>query len=110
MYNLPYPDGYFDTVTLDRVLGSSDRPADALAEAARTLRAEGRLIVVEDFDQISSRAPDNPLSELRRWLARSGLIARRLRPCDLLDRHFIVALAQKSARPSRSQETLSAAH
>jgi len=110
MYNLPYPDGYFDTVTLDRVLGSSDRPADALAEAARTLRAEGRLIVVEDFDQISSRAPDNPLSELRRWLARSGLIARRLRPCDLLDRHFIVALAQKSARPSLSQETLSAAH
>jgi DNA-binding transcriptional ArsR family regulator/protein-L-isoaspartate O-methyltransferase len=110
MYSLPYPDGYFDTVTLDRVLGSSERPAEALLEAARTLRADGRLIVVEDFDQVSARAADNPLAELRRWLARSGLIARRLRPCDLLDRHFIVALANKSARAVHAGESLNAAH
>src|SRR6185312_13525680 len=60
MYHLPYDDESFDTVTMDRVLADSQRPVAALTEAARTLRREGRLILVEDFEHIGSRAADNP--------------------------------------------------
>ena len=102
MYGLPFEDGSFDTVTIDRVLAAAERPAAVLAEAARTLRRAGRLVVVEDFDQIEARAGDNPLAQLRRWLAGAGLRTGRLRPCDLAGGHFIVALAQ----PRRQPETV----
>jgi SAM-dependent methyltransferase len=98
MYSLPYEDASFDTVSIDRVLAAAERPAAAIAEAARTLRDSGRLIVIEDFDQIDARAGDNPLSQLRRWFAAAGLSADRLHPCDLAGRHFIVALAHHNHR------------
>ena len=101
MYSLPFDDDSFDTVSIDRVLAAAERPAAAIAEAARTLRPDGRLIVIEDFDQIDARASDNPLSQLRRWCATAGMNADRLRPCDLAGRHFIVALAHHGQRPSR---------
>ena len=75
MYGLPFDDASFDTVTIDRVLAAAERPAAAIAEAARTLRPDGRLIVIEDFDQIDARAADNPLSQLRRWFAAAGMTA-----------------------------------
>jgi ArsR family transcriptional regulator len=98
MYSLPFDDASFDTVSIDRVLASAERPAAAIAEAARTLRPDGRLILVEDFDQIDARAGDNPLSQLRRWFAAAGMSADRLRPADLGGRHFIVALAHPRHR------------
>jgi ArsR family transcriptional regulator len=95
MYGLPFEDQVFDTVTMDRVLAPTSQPRAAVAEAARTLRAGGRLLIVEDFEAIADRAPDNALAELRRWLAGAGLDAARLRPCDLADRHLIIALARR---------------
>jgi ArsR family transcriptional regulator len=95
MYSLPFDDASFDTVSIDRVLAAAERPAAAIAEAARTLRSGGRLIVVEDFDQIDARAPDNPLAQLRRWFAAAGMNAERMRPCDVGGRHFIVTLAPR---------------
>jgi ArsR family transcriptional regulator len=105
MYSLPYDDASFDTVSIDRVLAAAEQPASAIAEAARTLKADGRLIIVEDFDQIDARAADNPLSELRRWFAAAGMSAERLRPCDLGGRHFIVALAHHRHRPPQLIDT-----
>jgi DNA-binding transcriptional ArsR family regulator len=102
MYSLPYDDASFDTVSIDRVLAAAERPAAAIVEAARTLRPDGRLIVIEDFDQIDARASDNPLSQLRRWFSAAGMNTDRLRPCDLAGRHFIVALAHHGQRPSRN--------
>lgn len=96
MYRLPFENARFDTVTIDRLLAQAERPFTALAEAARMLRPGGRLIVVEDFDQMDARGSDNPLSLMRRWLTEAGLNADRLRPCDLGGRHCILALA---ARP-----------
>jgi ArsR family transcriptional regulator len=98
MYSLPYDDASFDTVSIDRVLAAAARPAAAIAEAARTLKPDGRLVIVEDFEQIEARSTDNPLSQLRSWFAAAGMNADRLRPCDLGDRHFIVALAHHRHR------------
>jgi SAM-dependent methyltransferase len=98
MYELPCEDGAFDLVTIDRVLAQADRPTAVLAEAARTLRPDGRLVAIEDFEQLASGATDNPLAQLRRWLTAAGFTDVRLRPCDLAARHFILALARHSSQ------------
>jgi ArsR family transcriptional regulator len=107
MYSLPCEDAAFDIVTIDRVLALAARPEVALAEAARALRPGGQLVVVEDFEQLAVRAVDNPLAQLRRWLAGCGFAGARLRPCDLAERHFIVATARHSSQPvGASQDRL----
>ncbi len=47
MYRLPLPDGGFDVVALQMVLHYAEDPATALAEAARVLRPDGLLVVVD---------------------------------------------------------------
>jgi ArsR family transcriptional regulator len=47
MYRLPFADASFDTVTLDQVLYQADDPAAVVAEAARLLRPDGRVLVVD---------------------------------------------------------------
>jgi len=47
MYHLPLPDGSFDAVVIHQVLHYADRPAAVIAEAARVLRANGVLVVVD---------------------------------------------------------------
>ncbi len=47
MYRLPLPDDGFDAVVMQMVLHYAEDPDAALAEAARVLRADGRLVVVD---------------------------------------------------------------
>jgi ubiquinone/menaquinone biosynthesis C-methylase UbiE/DNA-binding transcriptional ArsR family regulator len=47
MYQLPLPDASFDAVVIHQVLHYADRPAAAIAEAARVLRPGGVLLVVD---------------------------------------------------------------
>ncbi|GAA0580025.1 metalloregulator ArsR/SmtB family transcription factor [Craurococcus roseus] len=47
MYRLPLPDQAFDVVALQMVLHYAEDPAAALAEAARVLRPDGLLVVVD---------------------------------------------------------------
>jgi SAM-dependent methyltransferase len=96
MYELPCEDQMFDTVTMDRVLGNAARPAAAIAEAARTLRPGGRLIIVEDFDAMDEAGGEDPLRRLRSWLRSAGLDTDRLRPCDLDSGHFLIATAHRA--------------
>jgi ubiquinone/menaquinone biosynthesis C-methylase UbiE len=47
MYQLPLADASFDAVVIHQVLHYADRPAAAIAEAARVLRPNGVLVVVD---------------------------------------------------------------
>jgi ArsR family transcriptional regulator len=47
MYQLPLPDAAFDAAVIHQVLHYADRPAAAIAEAARVLRPGGVLVVVD---------------------------------------------------------------
>lgn len=47
MYALPLADGCADTLVLHQVLHFADDPAGVIAEAARTLRPGGRLLVID---------------------------------------------------------------
>ena len=78
MYALPFEDSAFDTVILDDVLADSDRPAAALQEAGRLLRAGGRLLLLA-----SVRTQDAPQLKDRfvAWAADTGL---RLAPPRLI--------------------------
>lgn len=81
MYQLPFADGSFDVVTIHQVLHYADRPAAAIAEAARVLRAQGRLVVV-DFapheletlrDAHAHRRLGFDSDTIFRWFAEAGL-------------------------------------
>ncbi|MBC7983935.1 MAG: metalloregulator ArsR/SmtB family transcription factor [Candidatus Obscuribacterales bacterium] len=98
MYELPFEDAAFDTVTLERVLVAAERVEDVLKEAARALRPTGRLCVVEDFELLAELVGKNPLAVLREWFERAGLTCERLRPVDTHGVHLIVALARKPAQ------------
>jgi len=67
MYDLEFPDGRFDLVTMDRVLGTADDPAAALGEAARVMNDEAHLLVIEPGTTASGENP------LERRLLRAGL-------------------------------------
>ncbi len=47
MYDLPWDAARFDVVTIHQVLHFADDPAAAIAEAARVLRAGGRMAIVD---------------------------------------------------------------
>ena len=67
MYDLEFPDGRFDLVTMDRVLGTADDPAAALGEAARVMNDGAHLLVVEPGTTAMGE------SRLERRLLRAGL-------------------------------------
>ena len=94
MYKLPVDTDSFDTATLERVLVAAARVDDVLKEAARALRPNGRLCVVEDFDLLAGTG-ENPLAAIRRWFEAAGLTCERLRPVDTHGVHLIVAIARK---------------
>ncbi len=67
MYSLRFPRKSFDIVTMDRVLGTADRPGDAIQQAVAVLRNDGHLLVVE--------TPGSPVNEERlgAWIKQAGL-------------------------------------
>lgn len=81
MYQLPLADHAFDLVTIHQVLHYADRPADAIREAARVLRPEGRLVIVDfaphDHEALRKAHAHRRLGfrndEIQTWLKAAGL-------------------------------------
>lgn len=94
MYRLPFGEREFDTVTLGRVLSQARDPQAVLAEAARVIKAGGRLLLVEDFDELENAVGGNPLARIKSWLAGVGLRCERLRPLDTGSSHLLFTVAR----------------
>jgi ubiquinone/menaquinone biosynthesis C-methylase UbiE len=82
MYALPFARPGFDLVVLNQVLHFAERPAEAVAEAARVLRPGGRLLIA-DFaphqleelrDQHAHRRLGFADAELAGWMNDAGLV------------------------------------
>ena len=81
MYQLPLPDASFDAVVIHQVLHYADRPAMAIAEAARVLRPGGVLAVVDfaphelEFlrDEHAHRRLGFADTEIAEWCREAGL-------------------------------------
>ncbi len=67
MYSLNFPRQSFDLVTMDRVLGTAERPGDAIEQAAAVLRNDGHLLVVETAGSQVDEA------KLGSWIRDAGL-------------------------------------
>ena len=87
MYRLPLPDGSQDVATLQMVLHYAEDPASALAEAARVLRPDGMLLVVDlaphDSDAVMARHahrwPGFDDASISLWLDGAGCTLRHTR-------------------------------
>jgi SAM-dependent methyltransferase len=54
MLDLPFPDSSFDTVLLDQVLTLTSRQREAICEAARVLRPDGVLLVLDRIGPVKA--------------------------------------------------------
>jgi SAM-dependent methyltransferase len=86
MYALPLDDGAADTVVLHQVLHYAQAPAAAIAEAARLLGPEGRLLIVDfaahEREELREREGHARLGfgddQMAGWFAAAGLAQDRL--------------------------------
>ena len=105
MYRLALPDASFDAVVIHQVLHFADRPAEAIAEAARVLRPNGILVLVDfaphalEFlrDEHAHRRLGFADSEVAEWFGAVGLdaVAPRRLPGDPLT--VVIWTAQRPA-------------
>ena len=83
MYNMPVDDESVDLAALHLVLHYSDDPAQVIEEAARVLRPNGRLVIVDflthNEEQLRQEHRHHRLgfddTEITKWLQNSGLRA-----------------------------------
>ncbi|MEM7611852.1 MAG: metalloregulator ArsR/SmtB family transcription factor [Pseudomonadota bacterium] len=89
MYRLDLADESFDTVVLDEVLLDASSPQAVLAEAGRTLRATGRMLVVEHVSRDATEAT-HAIPEL---LAAAQLHCGPIRQAYDGDGQYLLAMA-----------------
>lgn len=96
MYQLPFADHSFDAVTFDQVLSVADKPAIALREAVRVLRAGGRVIVVENEQRMDESSADKPQVVLRRWLEHAGVQCERIKVVNAGEARLLLGVGQRA--------------
>ena len=77
MYALPFADGEFDTVILDDVLTTADRPTDVIEEAARLLKKGGRMLLLAS---LGNKDVDEVTGHFAQWAAQTGVRLATPRP------------------------------
>lgn len=95
MYDLPFEGPTFDVATIGRVLAAADDPTAALAEIARTLKPDGRLLAIDEFDALEQACQGNPITTLRAWFATAGLEFVRVHPIDTEHGHLLIAIGRR---------------
>lgn len=108
MYQLALADGSFDAVVIHQVLHYADRPAAAIAEAARVLRPRGLLVVVDlaphNLEFLRAEHAHRRLGfaddEIVDWCRNAGLepARPRLLPGDPLT--VVIWTAARAAQPA----------
>jgi ubiquinone/menaquinone biosynthesis C-methylase UbiE/DNA-binding transcriptional ArsR family regulator len=119
LYALPFADGTADFITLHQVLHYLDDPARAIQEAARVLKAEGRLLIVDfaphDLEELRDEQAHRRLGiadeHMAGWLLRASLTTRahRLLPPAAQERNggltvsiWLAAAAQENIKSKTS--------
>ena len=70
MYSLPFDDDEFDTIILDDVMGSAERPTQAIEESLRLLKPGGRVIFLSSVEASDAAGMRENFAD---WAARTGL-------------------------------------
>lgn len=87
IYQLPLPGAAFDAAIFHQVLHYADRPSLAIAEAARTLRPRGRLVIVDfaphALEFLRKEQAHRHLgfadAEITQWCREAGLVPEPVR-------------------------------
>lgn len=118
IFNLPVEAGDFDLVTIHQVLHFLDQPERAIAEAARVLRPDGRLIIVDlaphGFDYLREEHAHLRLGfshqMMTDWLEKAGLKVEDvidLKPGDKRNTPALTVsiwLARAAAQPAKANQ------
>jgi ArsR family transcriptional regulator len=115
MYQLPLPDGSFDAVVIHQVLHYADRPAAVIAEAARVLRPNGSLVIVDfaphglEFlrDEHAHRRLGFADDEIASWCRGAGLDP--CQPIRLSGDPLTVVIWTAQRRPGLSEPSVATA-
>ena len=92
MYALPFDDEAFDTVILDDVLFTAERPAEAMIAAARLATPNGRLVLLTRTDTANSREHGRQLAD---WCAEAGVRMAAPRALPAVEPRWLFAVATK---------------
>ncbi len=111
MYQLPLADASFDAAIIHQVLHYADRPAEAVAEAARVLRPDGLLVVVDfaphglEFlrDEHAHRRLGFADADIAGWCRAAGLEPE---PARLLPGDPLTVVIWTARRPAAPDELL----
>lgn len=95
MYDLPFDVASFDSVSFDHVLSIADNPGQALTEAGRILRKNGRVIVVEDTNRLTELGTEKPQTLIRYWFERAGLRCDKMKSIPAGNKTLLVGVATR---------------
>jgi ArsR family transcriptional regulator len=98
MYRLPFAAGSFDTVTIDAVLHGASDPVAVLRQAAHALRANGRVVLLEDVERLAKRLGHSMVDGvLRDWLRRAGFALQSVQRVDARGESILVVVARRES-------------